>query len=54
MDETPVHYLLRLHPDQKGQAVRAELGKFRLPGRNHETPIVKLSGGQKSRVVFTS
>jgi ATPase subunit of ABC transporter with duplicated ATPase domains len=25
-----------------------------LPGHNHLTPIVKLSGGQKSRVVFTS
>jgi ATP-binding cassette subfamily F protein 1 len=58
MDETPVQYLLRLHPDQEGlskqEAVRAKLGKFGLPGHNHLTPIVKLSGGQKSRVVFTS
>ncbi|CAL5197562.1 unnamed protein product [Lathyrus oleraceus] len=58
MDETPVQYLLRLHPDQEGlskqETVRAKLGKFGLPSHNHLTPIVKLSGGQKSRVVFTS
>ncbi|KAF8091135.1 hypothetical protein N665_0452s0006 [Sinapis alba] len=58
MGETPVHYLLRLHPDQEGfskqEAVRAKLGKFGLPSHNHLTPIAKLSGGQKARVVFTS
>uniref|UniRef100_A0AB38Z7E3 ABC transporter F family member n=1 Tax=Paeonia suffruticosa TaxID=45171 RepID=A0AB38Z7E3_PAESU len=58
MSETPVHYLLRLHPDQEGlskqEAVRAKLGKFGLPSHNHLTPIAKLSGGQKARVVFTS
>ncbi|KAI3995267.1 hypothetical protein MKX01_032069 [Papaver californicum] len=58
MEESPVKYLLRLHPDQEGaskeEAVCAKLGKFGLPRNNHYTPIVKLSGGQKSRVVFTS
>ncbi|KAK9093875.1 hypothetical protein Scep_025344 [Stephania cephalantha] len=58
MEETPVHYLLRLHPDQEGmskeEAVRAKLGKFGLPSHNHLTPIAKLSGGQKARVVFSS
>ncbi|BAT86710.1 hypothetical protein LR48_Vigan09g276000 [Vigna angularis] len=58
MDETAVQYLLRLHPDQEGlskqEAVRAKLGKFGLPSHNHLTPIAKLSGGQKARVVFTS
>ncbi|CAK9328587.1 unnamed protein product [Citrullus colocynthis] len=58
MEETPVQYILRLHPDQDGlskqEAVRAKLGKFGLPSRNHLTPIAKLSGGQKARVVFTS
>ncbi|KAL6143962.1 hypothetical protein ACLB2K_054657 [Fragaria x ananassa] len=58
MDETPVSYLLRLHPDQEGfskqEAVRAKLGKYGLPSHNHLTPIAKLSGGQKARVVFTS
>ncbi|CAN4081435.1 unnamed protein product [Withania somnifera] len=58
MDETPVQYVLRLHPDQEGpskqEAVRARLGKFGLPSHNHLTPILKLSGGQKARVVLTS
>ncbi|KAL4599871.1 hypothetical protein ACB092_11G158700 [Castanea dentata] len=58
MEETPVQYLLRLHPDRKGlskqEAVRAKLGKFGLPGHNHHTPIAKLSGGQKAHVVFSS
>ncbi|CAH8353534.1 unnamed protein product [Eruca vesicaria subsp. sativa] len=58
MGETPVQYLLRLHPDQEGfskqEAVRAKLGKFGLPSHNHLTPIAKLSGGQKARVVLTS
>ncbi|KAJ6358250.1 hypothetical protein OIU78_005975 [Salix suchowensis] len=30
------------------------LAKFGLPSHNHLTPIAKLSGGQKARVVFTS
>ncbi|MCL7038471.1 hypothetical protein MKW94_014680 [Papaver nudicaule] len=58
MEESPVKYLLRLLPDIKGaskqEAVCANLGKFGLPSSNHYTPIVKLSGGQKARVVFTS
>jgi ATP-binding cassette subfamily F protein 1 len=58
MEENPVQYLLRLHPDQEGmskaEAVRARLGKFGLPGHSHLTPIAKLSGGQKARVVFAS
>ncbi|CAI9301983.1 unnamed protein product [Lactuca saligna] len=58
MGETPVQYLLRLHPDQDGfskqEAVRAKLGKFGLVSYNHLSPIAKLSGGQKARVVFTS
>ncbi|RID65252.1 hypothetical protein BRARA_D00459 [Brassica rapa] len=62
MGETPVEYLLRLHPNphlegsaiNSQEAVRAKLGKFGLPGDNHKTPIVNLSGGQKARVVFAS
>ncbi|KAI3862071.1 hypothetical protein MKX03_001514 [Papaver bracteatum] len=58
MEETPVKYLLRLHPDQeaprKEEAICAKLGKFGLPRNNHYIPMVKLSEGQKSRVVFTS
>ncbi|CAA7030745.1 unnamed protein product [Microthlaspi erraticum] len=58
MEETPVEYLLRLHPDQKGcskqEAVRAQLGKFGLPSHNHVTPIGNLYGGQKATVVLAS
>ncbi|KAI3967076.1 hypothetical protein MKW92_010507 [Papaver armeniacum] len=38
----------------KQEAIHANLGKFGLPSHNHLTPIVKLSGGEKARVVFTS
>ena len=55
MGETPVEYLLRLHPNlSKQEAVRAKLGQYGLPSHNHLTPIAKLSGGQKARGVFTS
>ena len=58
MDETPVEYLLRQFPDVEGisksEAMRAKLGKFGLVSHNHVCPIVKLSGGQKARVVFAS
>ncbi|KAF8670890.1 hypothetical protein HU200_050155 [Digitaria exilis] len=57
VDKNAVEYLLELHPDQEGmskaEAVRAKLGKFGLPKENHLTPIAKLSGGQRARVVFT-
>ncbi|WOL01682.1 hypothetical protein Cni_G10399 [Canna indica] len=53
MEENPVEYLLRLHPEQEDN-VRSKLGEFGLPGGHHFTPIAKLSGGQKARVVFTS
>lgn len=59
MDETPVSYLQRKYKRQDGGSykdhdIRAILGKFGLPGHNHLQPIVKLSGGQKARVVFAS
>jgi len=56
MDENPVEYLLRLHPTAglKPEGMRALLGRFGLEGHNHLSPILKLSGGQKARVVFAS
>jgi len=59
MDETPVSYLQRKYKTSDGGSykdheIRAKLGKFGLPGHNHLQPIVKLSGGQKARVVFTA
>ena len=57
MDENPVEYLRRKYVKENGSSykpeeIRAKLGRFGLPGHNHLTPIVKLSGGQKARVVF--
>ena len=62
MDENPVEYLLRLHPTAedahgarlKPEGMRALLGRFGLEGHCHLSPILKLSGGQKARVVFAS
>ena len=56
MDETPVDYLISKYPEArlKPEQMRAVLGKFGLSGHHHLTPITKLSGGQKARVVFSS
>lgn len=57
-EETPVHCLLRLHPEQEGvgklETVRAKHRKFGLLGHDHLSPIAKLSRGQKARVAFIS
>eukprot|EP00210_Caulerpa_lentillifera_P008449 g8061.t1 len=55
MDESPVEYLMSQFPQSglKPEQMRAKLGKFGLSGQHHLTPICKLSGGQKARVVFT-
>ncbi|GAX85748.1 hypothetical protein CEUSTIGMA_g13163.t1 [Chlamydomonas eustigma] len=56
MDENPVEYLMSKYPESqlKPEQMRAMLGRFGLSGHHHLTPICKLSGGQKARVVFTS
>ena len=56
MDESAVEYLLRLFPAAglKPEGMRALLGRFGLEGHNHLSPIIKLSGGQKARVVFAA
>eukprot|EP00192_Tetraselmis_astigmatica_P006885 CAMPEP_0117674336 /NCGR_PEP_ID=MMETSP0804-20121206/14980_1 /TAXON_ID=1074897 /ORGANISM="Tetraselmis astigmatica, Strain CCMP880" /LENGTH=731 /DNA_ID=CAMNT_0005483191 /DNA_START=42 /DNA_END=2237 /DNA_ORIENTATION=+ len=55
-DVSPVQYLMEKFPEAglKPEQMRAELGKFGLAGQHHLTPICKLSGGQKARVVFTA
>eukprot|EP00878_Enallax_costatus_P024403 GHUV01026041.1.p1 GENE.GHUV01026041.1~~GHUV01026041.1.p1 ORF type:complete len:319 (+),score=112.43 GHUV01026041.1:436-1392(+) len=55
-DENPVEYLMNKFPDAglKPEGMRAMLGRFGLSGHHHLTPIIKLSGGQKARVVFTA
>eukprot|EP00924_Labyrinthula_sp_SR-Ha-C_P009764 maker-scaffold_22-snap-gene-5.13-mRNA-1 protein AED:0.02 eAED:0.02 QI:22/1/1/1/1/1/2/105/693 len=52
MDLSPVEYL-RKEYDATYQECRNRLGKFGLEGTAHELKMVNLSGGQKSRVVFT-
>ena len=49
-------YLLEKFPDSgyRVEQMRAKLGKFGLSGHHHMQPIVKLSGGQKARVVFAA
>ena len=56
MDESAVEYLLRMFPQSglKPETARALLGRFGLEGHNHLSPIIKLSGGQKARVVFAA
>lgn len=56
MDTNPVSYLLEKFPQEatKPEQMRAILGKFGLAGHNHLQPILKLSGGQKARVVFAA
>jgi ATP-binding cassette subfamily F protein 1 len=56
MDESAVEYLLRLFPAAglSPERMRALLGRFGLEGHNHLSPIIKLSGGQKARVVFAA
>eukprot|EP00894_Picocystis_sp_ML_P001178 jgi/Pico_ML_1/51695/g266.t1 len=51
-----VSYLLEKFPQEatKPEQMRAILGKFGLAGHNHLQPILKLSGGQKARVVFAA
>mmetsp|Transcript_15569 Transcript_15569/g.39674 ORF Transcript_15569/g.39674 Transcript_15569/m.39674 type:complete len:705 (-) Transcript_15569:41-2155(-) len=56
LDVTPVQYLMEKFPTSglKMEQMRAKLGKFGLSGHHHLQPIVKLSGGQKARVVFAA
>ncbi|KAL6051407.1 ATP-binding cassette sub- F member 1 [Balamuthia mandrillaris] len=54
MDITPVEYLMQLNPEYKEQDARNMLGKFGLTGKVHLQKMDTLSGGQKSRVVFST
>jgi len=58
MDDTPVSYLMsKFSGEVEGlniEMVRMMLGRFGLSGHHHLQPILKLSGGQKARVVFTA
>jgi len=54
MAENALAYIMKNHPDMDHQDVRNRLGMFGLSGKTHTNPIALLSGGQKSRVMFTN
>jgi ATP-binding cassette subfamily F protein 1 len=56
LHQTAVQHLLEEHPDLDGDETeaRAALAEFGLPSESHLTPINRLSGGQKARVVLAS
>ncbi|WP_455429107.1 ABC-F family ATP-binding cassette domain-containing protein [Fodinicurvata halophila] len=49
---TPIENLARLMPEAKPQLVRNHLGRFGFSGGHAETPVKKLSGGEKARLLF--
>jgi ATP-binding cassette subfamily F protein 1 len=52
-DVSAVEYLQNMS-GLRPEEIRAKLGKFGLSGHHHLQPIMKLSGGQKARVVFAA
>uniref|UniRef100_A0ACD5VIF0 Uncharacterized protein n=1 Tax=Avena sativa TaxID=4498 RepID=A0ACD5VIF0_AVESA len=56
LHQTAVQHLLEEHPDLDGDETeaRAAVAEFGLPSESHLTPINRLSGGQKARVVLAS
>lgn len=54
MSENALAYIQKNHPEMEAQQIRNILGSFGLTGKTHTNPISLLSGGQKSRVMFTN
>lgn len=54
LDKTPCEYISSLDPSLSNQNIRKYLGIIGLKSTHHNTLISLLSGGQKSRVLFTS
>lgn len=52
MEQTPLDFLLSIWGSEPIEALRASLGKFGISGSQQLTPMKKLSGGLKSRVIF--
>ncbi len=50
LDETPLQHIQRLRPDDGQAKLRARLAGFGLMADQAETPVARLSGGQKSRL----
>ncbi|MFO7771915.1 MAG: ABC-F family ATP-binding cassette domain-containing protein [Roseovarius gahaiensis] len=50
LDETPIDHIRRLRPNETPSKLRARLGGFGVGAEQAETPVGKLSGGQKARL----
>ncbi|MEQ9445275.1 MAG: ABC-F family ATP-binding cassette domain-containing protein [Rhodospirillaceae bacterium] len=49
-DQTPVQHMLRVMPDAKPGAVRAQLGRFGFSGEMANREVGKMSGGERARL----
>jgi len=49
----PLTYINSLYPEVQAQTIRNRLGMYGLPGEMHTESMALLSGGQKSRTIFT-
>ncbi|SDZ97221.1 ABC-F family ATP-binding cassette domain-containing protein [Rubrimonas cliftonensis] len=52
LGETPVQHIQRLRPTEKPSQLRARLGGAGIGAEIAETPVEKLSGGQKARLLM--
>lgn len=52
MEQTPLDFLLCEWNNEPIEGLRASLGRFGISGTQQLTPMKKLSGGLKSRVIF--
>jgi ATP-binding cassette, subfamily F, member 2 len=52
MEQTPLDFLMSEWKDEPIEGLRASLGRFGVSGSQQLTPMKKLSGGLKSRVIF--
>lgn len=52
VEQTPLDFLMSEWPGEPIEQLRASLGRFGVSGSQQLTPMKKLSGGLKSRVVF--
>ncbi len=50
VEDTPLYHLYRERPDEGGAKLRARLAGFGLGADQAETPVGRLSGGQKARL----
>jgi ATP-binding cassette subfamily F protein 3 len=52
MDENPIDHMAQALPNAAASKVRAQLARFGLDADRAETPVAKLSGGEKARLLL--